>query len=186
MGEREGPEFFDERFATLSAVQEGLARYGYLFYPIGKEHTEGLVTGPLLHRIHTQVSKRGFTNLAGRLIVTFSGFARDEREVFAIPEARAYWQRLDRELPELPALLALLPNFDFNGPGLHLMLLGTIDAVVHRPALGGYNVRVADAPQIVDDATRRIRAAGQKYHLNEATVTTLIGHFLRGAGYHRS
>jgi hypothetical protein len=186
MQEREGPEFFDERFTTLSAVQEGLARYGYLFYPIGKEHTEALITGPLLHRIRTQISKRGFGNLAGRLIVTFSGFARDEREVFAIPEARAYWQRLDQELPELPALLALLPGFDFNGPGLHLMLLGAIDTVVHRPALGGYNVQVADAPRIVDDATRRIRAAGQKYHLRQAAVSALIDHFLQGTGYRRS
>jgi hypothetical protein len=186
MGERESPDFFDERFATLAAVQEGLARYGYLFYPIGKEHAEGLVTGPLLHRVHTQIGKRGFSNLAGRLIVTFSGFARDKREVFAIPEARAYWQQLDTQLPELPALLALLPDFDFNGPGLHLLLLGAIDAVVHRPALGGYTVRVADAPRIVDDATRRIRAAGQKYHLHQAAVTTLVDHFLLGAGYHHS
>src|SRR5438105_7594370 len=104
MHEHEGPDFFDERFATLAAVQEGLSQHGYWFHPIAKEHAEGLVTGPLLHRIHTQIKKHGFRNVAGRAIVTFSGYARDPREVFAIPEARAYWQRLDGELPELPAL----------------------------------------------------------------------------------
>jgi len=182
MSEREGPEgFYDERFATLAAVQEALARRGFLFYPVEREHTEGLVTGPLLHRIRTQVKKRGMVNVAGHLAISFSGYARDRREVFDIPEVRSYWHKLDAELPELPALLTMLPEFGFNGPGQHLLLLGQIETVVHRPEIGGYDVRVADGPQILADALSRIRQAGRTYHLNEAAVGSLIERFSRGA-----
>jgi len=182
MAEREQPEFLDERFATLAAVQEALSHRGYTFLPIPKEHTEALVTDPLLHRIHTQVKKRGFANVAGKAIVTFSGYGRDPREISAIPEIRGFWQHLDTQLPELPALLAYLPTLRFNGPGIHLMLLGEIDAVQERPAEGMYDVHVVDAPHLITDATRRIRQAGQKYHLDQSAVTRLLGHFLQGAG----
>ena len=182
MAERERPESLDERFATLAAVQEALSRRGYTFLPIPKEHTEGLVTDPLLHRIHTQVTKRGFANVAGKAIVTFSGYGHDPREIYAIPEIRAYWRRLDAQLPELPSLLTYLPALRFNGPGLHLMLLGEIDAVQERPAEGMYDVQVLDAPLAIADATRRIRQAGRKYHLDQSSVTRLLGDFLRGAG----
>jgi len=185
MGEQERPAYFDERLTTLAAVQEGLARRGYLFYPVSKEHAEALVTSPVLHRIHTHVKKRGFDRVTRKLILTFSGYAHDPREVFAIPEVRAYWQQLDAQVPELPALLAFLPDSGFNGPGLHQMLLGAIDAVVHHPAIGGYDVHVADAPQLIADATQRIRQAGRKYHLNELAVANLIDQFRHGAGAQR-
>ena len=182
MSEREGPEeFFDERFATLRAAQEGLARRGYLLYPVEREHTEALVTGPLLHKIRTQVKKRGFSNVAGRVAVSFSGYARDEREVFAIPEVRAYWQQLDRELPELPALLTMLPEFGFNGPGMHMLLLGEINTVLHRPEIGGYDVWVADAPRIFANALMRIRQAGRTHHLSQAAMEDLVERFSRVA-----
>src|SRR5579871_2275762 len=111
MAEREPPpfDFFDERFDTLAVVQEALAQRGYLFQPIPKEHIEGLITAPLIHRVQTQIKKRGFPNVAARLAITFSGYARDPREVYEIPEARAWWSMLDAQLPELPALLAILP-----------------------------------------------------------------------------
>ncbi len=185
MAEREQPDFSDERFATLSAVQEALARRGYSFLPVPREHTEGAITEPLLHRVHTQVTKRGFRNLAGKLVVTFSGYARDPREVYAIPEIRAYWKRLDAQLPELPALVALLPELRFNGPGLHLLLLGQVDAVQERRAEGMYDAHVVDAPRLITDATRRIQQAGRKYHLDQAAVTLLTRDFLRGAGAQR-
>ena len=185
MGEHERPDFFDERFTTLMAVQEALGRRGYFFYPIAKEHTEAMVTGPLIHRIETQVKKRGFANLAGKVALTFSGYARDDREVFAIPEVRDYWRKIDGELPELPALLAVLPELGFNGPGMDLMLLGQIDVVLERPTFGRYDVHVVDAPRIIDDATQRIRQAGRKYHLSQVAVSNLIEQFTRGAGYHR-
>jgi len=182
MSEREGPEgFYDERFATLAAVQEALARRGFLFYPVEREHTEGLVTGPLLHRIRTQVKKRGMVNVAGRLAISFSGYAHDPRELFEIPEVRAYWQQLDRELPELPAFLTMLPEFAYNGPGQDLLLLGQIETVVHRPEIGGYDVKVADGPRILGNALTRIRQAGRTYHLSRETVGSLVEQFQRGA-----
>ena len=185
MAERERPDFADEGFQTLAAVQEALAKSGYAFFPIPKEHTEAGVTGPLLHRIHTQVKKRGFANLAGKTIITFSGFSRDAREIYAIGEVRRFWQKLDRELPELPALLATLPRLQYNGPGMAIMLLGEIDAVLERPAMGVYDVHVLDAPRLIDEATRRIRAAGRKYRLSDMAVKDLVDRFVRGAQYHR-
>ncbi len=73
----------------------------------------------------------------------------DPREIWQIPEVRAYWQRLDRSYDELPALLTYLPEFGFNGPGQHLMLVGEIDEVVHRPERFGYDVHVKDAEALL-------------------------------------
>ena len=184
MTEQDPHQFFtDERFQTLRVTQEALARRGFLFCPIPREHTEALVTGPLLHRIHTQVKKRGFANVASKVALTFSGYAADPREVFEIPEVRAYWRTLDADLPELPALLAVLPDLGFNGPGLHLLLLGTIDTVLNQPAKGGYDIMVSNAPQLLDQALQRIRQAGRTYHLPEETVTNLIEQFTRGTRF---
>src|SRR5207302_7803134 len=113
-------------------------------YPVAKEHVEGLVTSPLLHRIRSQVKKRGFGNVATKVAITFSGYAHDPREVYEVPEARAYWRALDTELPELPALLAILYDFGYNGPGIHLTMLGEVDHVLHRPTQGGYDVHVVN------------------------------------------
>jgi len=181
MAEHEQSPYVDERFTTLRPVQEALARRGFYLYPIEKEHTEGLVTSPLLHRLRTQIKKRGFRQVAGHVALTFSGYAHDQREVFAIPEARAWWQQLDTQLPELPALLAILPELRYNGAGMHLTLLGEIDAMVHRPLVAGYDVHVADAQRLIDAAVRRIRQAGRIYHLNQTAVTNLVEHFRRGA-----
>ncbi|HLZ21990.1 MAG TPA: hypothetical protein VKQ30_07700 [Ktedonobacterales bacterium] len=148
MGEREPPDFFSERFDLLRPVQEALERRGYFFYPIEKEHTEGLVTAPLLHRLHTTIKKRGFGNVAAHVALTFSGFSRDPREVYEIPEARDWWRALDAQLPELPALLASLPEFRYNGPSMQLTMLGTIDQAVQRPEI----------------AVRRARARSRGHH----------------------
>jgi len=181
MTEREGPAFF-ERFEHLHEAQVALERYGYFFQPIPREHVEALVTGPLLHRLHTAVKKRGFERLAGRVLITFSGFGLDAREIYEIPEARDYWRTLDRQLPELPALLATLPELGFNGPGLHLLLLGDVDAVEHAPAEGRYHAHVVQGAALTADALARIRQAGRKYHVREDRVRLLIEQFKRGAG----
>src|SRR5262249_13063365 len=157
---------------------------GHYFYPVEKELAEGLVTEPLVHRIRTQIKKRGFGNVAGKVTITFSGYADDEREIFAIPEVRAYWRKLDRELPELPALLAYVPLLGHNGPAHHLMLLGTIDAATHRPEIAGYDVHVADAEPIVRDAIARIHRAGSRYHLSPEGADALIRRFVNGATHH--
>src|SRR5713101_9666020 len=98
-----------ERFEPLREVQQELEKEGFYFYPLERELVEARVTEPLVHRIRTRVKKRGFDRVAGKVAISFSGYANDEREVFAIPEVSAYWKKLDRELPELPALLAYLP-----------------------------------------------------------------------------
>jgi Single-strand binding protein family len=182
MVKREGPRFFDERFGTLRVVQEALERRGYFLHPVAKEHTEGLVTGPLVHRLRTHINKRGFGNVADRVAITFSGYSQDEREVYDIPEVRAYWRALDAQPPELPALLAIIPKLRYNGPGMQLMLVGAIDAVRHRPSAGMYDVHAVEGPRLTADAVTRIRAAGLKCHLTAAASENLIEHFQRGAG----
>ena len=181
MGERDQSSPF-ERFDVLQHAQAELAQRGYFLQPIPKEHTEGLVTGPLLHRLATTINKRGFGKVAGHVAITFSGYGYDPRELYEIPEVRAYWRTLDRQLPELPALLTTLPAFGFNGPGQHVLLLGTVDAVVHHPAEGRYQAHVVEGPRLITDAVARIRQAGRKYHLTEPAVSNLIDHFTRNAG----
>jgi hypothetical protein len=184
MTEREPPEYFDERFTTMREAQEGLARLGYYLYPVEKEHTEGLITEPLVQRIRTRIKTRGFAHVAGRVVITFSGYARDAREIFAIPEVRASWQKLDTQLPELPAVVAFAPELGFNGPGTHLMLTGTIDQIVNHPELGAYDLQVPDAESIIAAALVRIQQAGRKYKLRPPLIQHLVEHFIRGATYH--
>jgi hypothetical protein len=166
-----------ERFDQLQLVQEALAQQGYYFHPIEQEHTEGLVTGPLLARICTQIKKRGFGKVAGHVAITFTGYASDDREIWQIPEIRAYWQQLDRQLPELPALLAHLPEFRFNGPTQHLLLTSDPQELTAEPSIGGYDVSIADAPAKIAAAQRRIQQAGAKYHLRDQTINNLMAQF---------
>jgi len=58
---------YDESFASLHLVQERLARRGYLFQPIPREHTEGTVTTPLIHRVRGQIKRRGFEKVARKV-----------------------------------------------------------------------------------------------------------------------
>ena len=140
MTSSERPEGESSRipFELLKAVQADFERHGYFFFPVEREHTEGLITDPLAQRLHSRVKRRGFSKVAGRVIVTFSGYDDDPREIFDIPEIGAYFRKLDSELGELPALLAYLPGAGFNGPGQYLMLLGKVDETVHRPEMDGY------------------------------------------------
>jgi len=115
------------------------------------------------------------------VLISFSGFSQDEREIFAIPEIRSFYQALDAQLPELPALQAYLPHLRYNGPGFHVMLLGTIDTALAHPERQIYDVHVTDASPIVDDALQRIQQAGQKYHLPANTTNQLLTQFVAGA-----
>jgi hypothetical protein len=180
---REGEQFSAfERFDQLALVQVELERRGYFFHPVPKEHTEALVTGPLLGRLRMQVKKRSFAKVAGRVAITFNGYGGDPRELWQIAEVRAWWRALDAQLPELPALLAAIPALGYNGPGMQLMLLGQVDRVRARPLEGGYDVHVADGPRLLADGVRRIRQAGVKYHLGGRSVAALVEGFRRGAG----
>jgi hypothetical protein len=165
----------------MRLVRQDLERRGYFFHPVEKEHTEGLITQPLLARIRTSIRKRGFEKVAGRTAITFSGYADDPREIFEIPEVQAYWQQLDRELPELPALLTHLPELRYNGPGMHLMLTGTVDLAIADPTIGGYHVHVVNGPAIIEQSVRRIRQAGTKYHLQPQIVSNLASRFAQAA-----
>src|SRR5579883_2720645 len=169
MGERDRRDFF-ERFDVLRWTQAELSRTGYVFEPIPKELTEARVTAPLIHRLRTTITQRGFGSVAGRVAITFSGYAADRREIYAIPEIRAYWRALDRQVPELPALLTVLPAFRYNGPGQHVLLLGTITAVRHDPTTEQYQAHVVDGPRLLADALARIRRAGRAYQLPEDYV----------------
>jgi hypothetical protein len=177
------PLFICERppFGFLVAAQEELASRGYYFLPVEREHTEGLITGPLIQRLRTHIKKRGFARVAGRALITFSCYEADRREVYEIPEARAYYRKLDSELPELPALPAYLPALGFNGPGLYLLLLGEVDQTIHRPEHAGYDVHVADAGPLIQQALARIHRACARYHLAYNQRERLAAAFLAGA-----
>jgi hypothetical protein len=49
---RPGPSPADESFETLRVAQENLEMFGWHFFPIPKEHAEGLITAPLLRISH--------------------------------------------------------------------------------------------------------------------------------------
>ena len=184
MAEREQRSQF-EGFEELRVVQEGLERRGYYLQAVEKEHSEGLITEPLLAKLRTTIKKRGFEKVSGHAALTFSGYRNDPREIYEIPAIHAYYQTLDRQLPELPALLTWLPELAYNGPRNHLTLLGTIAAAIPRADFPGYDVAVLGATPIVDDAVSRIRQAGRKYHLREGAVANLVEGFRRAALYRR-
>lgn len=170
-------------FEILQSAQDQFRRLGYYFLPVEREHTEGQVTQPLVARLRGQVKKRGFSKVAGRALITFSGYERDPREVQQVPEIRSYWRKLDSELTELPALVAYLPEAGFNGPGMHLMLLGDVDEMVHRPELGGYDVHVLGAERIIEQAIQRIAQASTKYGLSHNQTTRLTANFIAGVTF---
>lgn len=168
-------------FEVMQAVQQTLLSKGYHFFPVEREHTEGLLTQPLLSRLRTQIKKRGFPKLAGRSVVTFSGYDQDSREIHQVPEIRGFFQKLDSELPELPALLAYLPEMAFNGPGIYLMMLGEIGETIPYPELGGYDIQVLGAPRIMEQALHRIRQACARYSLTPTQRNNLVARFMAGA-----
>ncbi len=180
MHEQPSPEY-GESFAALQASQQLWEQVGYFLQPVTREHIEGGVTSPLLHRLHTLITKRGFAKVAGHTLLSFSGYAEDEREIIVIPEIRAYYQQLNQELPELPALPAYLPEARYNGPGFHVMLLGTIEETFLQPELELYDIRVAEARPLVEDALVRIQRAAQRYHLQPRLTQRLLTNFTAGA-----
>ena len=121
--------------------------------------------------------------MAGRTILTFSGYDADAREIFQIPEIRAYTAQLDQRLPELPALLAYLSELGFNGPGLYLMLLGEIAQMVHRPERAGFDVEVRGGERIIAQAISRIRQAATRYQLPHNAQVKLEQDFHAGVTF---
>jgi hypothetical protein len=168
-------------FELIIAVQRDLERRGYYFFPVEKEHTEALVTQPLAARLRRQIKKRGFARMAGRAIVTFSGYEDDPREIYEVPEIRSYFRRLDAALPELPALLTYLPELGFNGPGLYLLLLGEVDAVIPRPERGGYDAHVKWGVRLIEQALYRVGQACTRFGLSRNQSMQLTGAFLAGS-----
>jgi hypothetical protein len=49
------------------------------------------------------------------------------------------------------------------------------------PRIGGYHLHVVNGQAIIDQALRRIRQAGAKYHLQPQTVTKLCARFTQAA-----
>src|SRR2546421_8615031 len=92
-----------ERLEAIQLMREVLERRGYYFAPVEREHTEGLITEPLLARVRTLVRKRGFEKVAAHLAVPFSGYGGDPRGGFEGPEIRAHWSLVDPERPGWPA-----------------------------------------------------------------------------------
>lgn len=170
-------------FEVIRLTQQELERRGYHFVPVEREHTEALVTEPLVVRLHSQIKKRHFAKLAGRLILTFSGYDEDPREIYEIPEIRAYFQKLDKQLSELPALMSFKPEIGFNGPGLYLMLLGEVDGRVDRREDGVFDVHIKGADRILTRALHRIRKAGAQYGLSPQQRNQVLAAFIAGSQY---
>src|SRR5258708_1518803 len=168
----------DDSFSVLENTRQELAKHGWYFFPIPKEHTEGRVTDTLIARIRSQIKKRGFPKVAGRSLITFSGYGTDEREIYLIPEARAYWQKLNRELPELPALLGIIEAIRYNGPGMHLSMVGEIDEIIDYPEQERQELHVIGSDRIIQNSVTRIWAAGKKYHLPFQQLSRLLSNFL--------
>ncbi len=169
---------FDESFTTLNQLQTELEKHGWHFFPIPKEHTEGLIIEPLIARIRTRINKRGFVKLAGHSIMTFSGFAKDPREIHQIPEIQLFWRKLDQQLPELPALLGSVIPIRYNGPVMHLSLLGEIDEIVDHPEQQRQDLHVIGADRMVTNAIERIYAAGRRHHLSFQRTYRLVTDFI--------
>jgi hypothetical protein len=130
-----------------------------------------------------QIKRRGFQRVAGHLILTFSGYDLDPREIQEVPEIRAYFQQLDSQVTELPALLAFLPELAFNGPGIYLMMLGEIGETIHRPDQFGYDVQVLGAERIIQQALHRIRQAATTYKVPHNDCIRLEQTFLSGTQF---
>lgn len=176
-------DFFDESFSSLSRMQEDLEKQGLFVLPVPKEHIEAKVTRPLIQKIRTRIKKRGFDNVAGNVFITFSGFAHDTREVYQIPEVRGFVQQLDRDLPELPALLGISQDLLYNGPGLYVSCLGNPDeqTIPDDPHyFQRYNLYVDDAKTIVSGAVHRIHVAGRKYGLSRDKTERMVERFMAG------
>jgi hypothetical protein len=162
----------------METARHELAKHGWYLFPIPKEHTEGGVTDPLLARLRSQIKKRGFEKLAGHSLLTFSGYGPDSREIHQIPEVRAYWRKLDRELPELPALLGVIEVARYNGPVMHLSLIGEIDEIVDHPEFERQDLLIIGAERIIANAVERIYSAGKKYHLHSSSTYKIIADFM--------
>jgi hypothetical protein len=170
-------------FEILRVVQSELERRGYYYLAVEQEHIEGLVTAPIAARLRGQIKRRGFQKVAGHMILTFSGYDRDPREIQEVPEIRAYFEQLDAEVTELPALLAFLPEMGFNGPGIYLMILGEISETIHHPEQFGYDVQVLGAQRIIDRALHRIRQTATTYKLRHNDRIRLEQTFLTGTRF---
>jgi hypothetical protein len=170
-------------FEILRIVQSELERRGYYYLAVEQEHIEGLVTAPIAARLRGQIKRRGFQKVAGRMLLTFSGYDRDPREIQEVPAIRAYFQQLDAEVTELPALLAFLPEMGFNGPGIYLMMVGEIGETIHHPEQLGYDVQVLGAQRIIDQALHRIRQAATTYQLRHNDRLRLEQTFLSGTRF---
>lgn len=172
------PERPNESFESMARSQRVWESLGIYFFPIPKEHTEGLITRPLLSRIKSKIRQRGFERLAAHTAITFSGYADDPREIHQVPEVRAFWRKLDRELEELPALLTVMPEANYNGPVQHLSLLGEIDRIVDHPAQRRHDVHILNADTLIKDAVARIMRSGMKYQLHPDHIAHLVHFFI--------
>ena len=71
----------------------------------------------------------------------------------------------------------------YNGPVLHLSLLGDVDQVVDHPEQGVYDIHVIGAERIIANAVERIFTAGKKYHLPYSQTYHLIADFMAYATF---
>lgn len=181
------PRHLHENFRFLSNVSDSLIEQE--IYPVfmEREHIEGGITTPVIHKLQKYIHKYGFSKVAGRTLIHYSGYSEDPRELFEIPEARTFWQQLNTAFPAIPTLINLaisltipvvvpsgkgrfkvlencVPPVYWNGPIFWLGMLANVDTTaVSRIAPDTVRFEIKDAAVWLAKAAEQFAATYQKY-----------------------
>jgi|GEM_PF-3028697 len=172
------PERAFESFHFQELSRAAWENLGVYWFPIPREHAEGLITRPLLSKIRDKLRRVDFDRMASSTVITFSGYGDDSREIHQIREIRSFWRKLDSELDELPALLSVQPLANYNGPVQHLTLEGEIDQIIDHPEQRGQDVHLLNGGQLIKQSLRRIIRVGEKHRLAPEHTAALVYYFL--------
>lgn len=112
--------------SALSLMDQVFTEQGFLFLPATRAEVEAGDISRCRDKLQRQLGQSGPLPLTGRVVLTLTGWADDPRELPEIPEAREFWRRLDEAVPELPILLAELPDGAYVGPTLYVMMTSEI------------------------------------------------------------
>lgn len=120
-----------ENAHEMKAARRFFAGLGIHFIPIPRHDTTARRTKPTVDAITRLIIKESIPRCVGKLVVTFSGYENDPREVEEIPECVLFWRTLDHEIPELPLLIGNIPGV-YDGPSIYVGFLSRDVRVIER------------------------------------------------------